>query len=299
MILLINKGTLRMNALRFAAIVLLLAFLVACGAGVDVPTGNQRTTLLHTAAMDDEPEVVALLLKGGADIEARNEEGATPLHVAAGGNKLEVVALLLDRGADVEVRSATGHTPLHFAAESNKPEVVALLLDRGADIEARNYDGPAQVSWKALLAKTLATVFVASFELTLSLMFGGEPDKNTFAFLSEFPDVIFYLGGIAPLHAAAAYNEPAVVALLLERGADIEALSAFGHTPLHHAAIRGTPEVFELLLDRGADIKALDRGTFTPLDYAVKNENLKRSSILERITATREPELIASEPSVN
>ena len=35
-------------------------------------------------------------MKGGADIEARNEEGATLLHVAARGNMPEVVALLLD-----------------------------------------------------------------------------------------------------------------------------------------------------------------------------------------------------------
>ncbi|MCY4053746.1 MAG: ankyrin repeat domain-containing protein, partial [Hyphomicrobiales bacterium] len=179
------------------------------------------------------------------------------------------------------------------------PEVVALLLDRGADIEARNYDGPTEVSWRGLFAKALVAVLAVSFEVTLGLVFGIEPDGETLEVLSEFPDVIFHLGGIAPLHAAAGYNKPEVVALLLDRGADINALSSFGHTPLHHAAIRGTPEVFELLLDRGADIEAIDNGTFTPLDYAVENENLKRSSILERLTATREPEPVVSESPAN
>lgn len=77
--------------------------------------------------------------------------------------------------------------------------------------------------------------------------------------------------GLTPLHYAANKSrDPSVVALLLERGADVDAVSNEGYTPLHVAG-RGNPEssVIELLLDHGADIEARDSNGSTPLHHAV------------------------------
>ena len=58
--------------------------------------------------------------------------------------------------------------------------------------------------------------------------------------------------GITPLHLASALNDDTEVAMLLDRGADIEARDEQGNTPLHWAAERSdNPEVAALLLDRG------------------------------------------------
>lgn len=56
-----------------------------------------------------------------------------------------------------------------------------------------------------------------------------------------------------PLHAAASQGHRVVVHLLLDHGADIDAPMAGGYRPLHSAADGGHPEVVQLLLDRGAD----------------------------------------------
>ena len=76
--------------------------------------------------------------------------------------------------------------------------------------------------------------------------------------------------GWTPLHLAAAHNaEPAVAALLLDRGADIEARDNDGWMPLHMAAANNAePAVAALLIDRGADIEARTEIGFTPLHWA-------------------------------
>ena len=311
-----------MDVFRLVGIALPIVFLIACStSGTPLSPENRLTTSLHSAAASGEAEAVALLLDEGADIEFRDDDGWTPLHIAveknkpevvtllldrganieartereatplyfaAANNESEAVALLLDRGANIEARTENGNTPLHFAAANNKPEIVALLLERGADIETRNYEGPLQVFWEGLFLKTLSAVLSVSLDLTMFLVFGGETEEDKLAHLSEYPDVIFRTGGITPLHLAAGHNKPEVVALLLERGADIHSRSALGSTPLHYAAAHGTPEVVALLLDRGADIEILDNSKFTPLDYAEENEHLKGANVLERLKVTEE-----------
>ena len=307
-----------MSVFRLVVIVFLMVVLVACGTnGRTSWTKNEPTTPMHDTAANGEPEAIALLLEQGADMEARDDYGWTSLHFAAARNKPEAVALLLDRGADIEARDDYEWTPLHVAAMGNNPEVVALLLDRGADIEARD-DIPSQISWEAVLAKTLLGV------LSLSLV-AINPDTAADRG-REFGKVLYKpvsldISENTPLHLAAWRNNPEVVALLLDRGADVEARNEIGSTPLHFAAVRNKPEAIALLLDGGADIDArdeyggvplhfatrnnkpevvallLDRGAdaevrddydSTPLDYAEKNEHLKGTSVLERLKASQE-----------
>ena len=81
------------------------------------------------------------------------------------------------------------------------------------------------------------------------------------------------------LHMAAESNTPAVVALLLDRGGAVNARTASGNTPLHGAAASNEdPAVTALLLDRGAEVNARHqwRGAqdWTPLHRAARyNEN--------------------------
>ena len=268
-----------------------VALLLDRGADIEARSATGHTPL-HYAAGYNKPEVVALLLDRGADIEASPDTGHTPLHYAAGDNKPEVVVLLLDKGADIEARTEKGRTPLHVATRYNKPEVVALLLDRGADIEAREDDGALQASPKGLFLRTLLVSLTLALEAWESSLApdkeGWEPDKEAIADSLDGPDMIYRIGRHTPLHYAAGYNKLEVVALLLDKGADIHARSTLGITPLHFAARYNTPEVVALLLDRGAPPDALDNGDFTPLDYAENNEHLKGSNVLERLKVTQE-----------
>ena len=124
-----------------------------------------------------------------------------------------MTALLLDRGADVNAicteRTQTttfrhGITPLHFAARYNRePAVAALLLDGGADADA----GESANGLTPLL-------YVTWFS----------------------PTTVFEM-----------------VALLVDNGADINARDNDSITPLYYAVISEEVAVVALLLDRGAD----------------------------------------------
>ncbi len=96
-------------------------------------------TPLHFAAFFARGPALRLLLDRGADVGAvsRNEMEVQPLHSAVAANAREVVAALLRAGADVNARQAGGFTPLMAAEQHEKEgEMVRLLMDHGAEESA-------------------------------------------------------------------------------------------------------------------------------------------------------------------
>lgn len=72
---------------------------------------------LHLAALQgDEKRILSSLLKG-EEVDARDDENATPLHLAAWRGALAVCEALVAHGADVNAQDNQGSTPLHFAAQ--------------------------------------------------------------------------------------------------------------------------------------------------------------------------------------
>ena len=80
--------------------------------------------------------------------------------------------------------------------------------------------------------------------------------------------------GFSPLHLAVYGGSADTVRVLLERGADANAVSASAIArvpPLGTAAFVRRPDLAELLLDAGADVNGQAEGGFTALDSAVQN----------------------------
>ena len=110
-------------------------------------------TPLHRAAMfSTTPAIVTALVKAGADVNARAENGWTPLHAAGTSKTPAIVTALVKAGADVNARNENGGwTPLHVAAgNSTTPAAVTVLVKAGAEVNARDENGatPLPCTWR-------------------------------------------------------------------------------------------------------------------------------------------------------
>ena len=77
---------------------------------------NEGFTPLHLAAVKNDFARAEVLLKAGADPNAKNNDGYTPLHLAVGVNASKAAEVLLKAGADPNAKNNTGFTPLHATA---------------------------------------------------------------------------------------------------------------------------------------------------------------------------------------
>jgi ankyrin repeat protein len=189
---------------------------------------------LLAAVRRGDAAAVRSLLRRGADVNARDETGATPLMQAALNADAALVKFLLGKGADVNLRNRAGATALLWALHD--PHKVKLLVDHGADV--RVTVGAARQT-----AVVLAALIPGSLPTLRLLLKKGAPLQPT---RSNF----------TPLMAACLSGDLDVVRFLVDRGADVKARNRLGFTALHGAALSGDAVMVGLLLDRGADPNA-------------------------------------------
>ncbi|XP_058793647.1 putative ankyrin repeat protein RF_0381 [Phymastichus coffea] len=92
-----------------------------------------ETMTYCSISMDGRQAVVDVLLKNGADLQARDNSGKTALHLAT-RHRSNVIEILLKAGADIDATDKDEHVPLHEAIKNKNGEGLALLLSYGADI---------------------------------------------------------------------------------------------------------------------------------------------------------------------
>ena len=107
----------------------------------DTEHANYGTTALMYSAEEAHVEIVELLLKAGADINAKDNAESTALIQVADVWNFGVVKHLIDAGADVNAKNWLGDTALIRAVFFNRTMNVEWLLEAGADVNAKNEDG--------------------------------------------------------------------------------------------------------------------------------------------------------------
>ena len=110
----------------------IVKLLLSKNADPNLAANNQfKVAPIHSACAVSNYDITEILIKNGADVNARQMEGVTPLHSAAHNGQTKLVKLLIDNGADINSKMDNGHTPLFMAEEKNFSETAALIKQSG------------------------------------------------------------------------------------------------------------------------------------------------------------------------
>ena len=258
-------------------------------------------TALIDAISSGHNEMVQHLLQMRADREARCIEEITPLMHAVRRRDKRIVNVLLSFPADVNATSS-GWTALHAAADMGDCEMVSLLLQNDAHIEARSprtfQKRPFNVANGSPTLSKVSTVQVGDVDAgwTALLRAADRGDEAMVKLLLERGAEVNAKNSIqlTPLMCASEAKHESVVKLLLEWHADVRATNKHGWTALHRAQItKGGVKVAELLLDHGADIEATCEKSQTCLHHAAERGNDSMVSFLINRKANIEAQDIA------
>jgi len=108
--------------------------LIEKGAAIDARTPNTGEAPLHLVAERGGAQLVSVLVRSGARINARDNQSLTPLHAAAMRGNAAAVQALLEGKADVDsIGGLDGYSPLHCAAMNSHLPALSLLLNASAD----------------------------------------------------------------------------------------------------------------------------------------------------------------------
>lgn len=207
-------------------------------AGIELPR-DDRGWSLEDGTTDAHLEVARLLIRHGAPVDAMggsgNTVGETPLGAAAWAGNLRMCRLLLEHGADPNHVTERGFDALGTAADHRKTAIVEAMIAAGARYEPRH-------------------LLQCCMKERLNRLLDREPER-----LHERIDLGHFNGESGTLlHVAVNEGLREMVALLLARGAGVEARDDKGRTVVQcalepsHATRSAT--IIDLLRRHGARI---------------------------------------------
>ncbi|KAI9839918.1 MAG: hypothetical protein M1819_000110 [Sarea resinae] len=107
----------------------------------DVQDGSGWTPLMIASSLKDGDELVDLLLRKDADVNAKNFNGQSALHFCASKNNLDIARKLIAYKASARVKDRLGQLALHRAAAIGSVPMVGLLIDNRSPLNAADISG--------------------------------------------------------------------------------------------------------------------------------------------------------------
>lgn len=204
--------------------------------------------------------VINLLIRKGANLEARDEYGCTALDHAARGGHERALEILIKNGANIAAITHAGNLVLNTAARAGHLKAIEVLLKNGVDVTATNIHQSSALQ---------------------SAAFRGRTDVLNFLLLRGAKVEAYNALGFTALHSAALGGHEEAVQALIHKGANTMAKTHKEYTALHIAAVGGCERVVEFLLQQEVgSIENQGNGRRRPLHLAVKHRHARVVEVL-------------------
>lgn len=209
---------------KIIAVFIITLLCISCG---------RKYELYKAIDKKDIPKIKELIEKG-APINTMSQKGNTALILATELGDIDFVKYLLEKGADVNQQGAIGMTALMAACSYGYIEIVILLIDKGAYVDIKDRSGDTAL-WYAVTKKG---------NFTIVKLIINQLKKYNLINNSIVTSAIF---------TAVAENDPDVVELLLQNGADVNYKTESGWSLLAWAQQHKYDKVAEILIKYGAE----------------------------------------------
>lgn len=245
-----------------------LAQLIEAGESMEEEPHIDGVTALHVAAQAGHLECVQILLQAGARADIQDDEKRTPLLLAVKGNFGDTASELVKNGnADpntpyIEEDTGDIHNLLMDSIIVENEEFALLLIEQGADLY---YQDEHQVTTLLQAAhRGMLSVVQALLE-----KHSNNNNNNNSEYIDATSDE-----GITPLIASASEGHKEILTLLLQHGANVNAVDKDGTSALMAASARGHKDSVQILLEtKEANVNTQNIDGHTALMFAYNGKN--------------------------
>ncbi|MEI7534498.1 MAG: ankyrin repeat domain-containing protein [Verrucomicrobiae bacterium] len=266
---------------------------------------------------NEAAECIVMLIKSGADLSVKDNDGKAPLHylAALGDGNQDPMFFIRNIGdtfvaakVDFEARDKAGNTPLYFAAKTGSKDVYDWLVKNGASLDATNNAGetPRQM---AMVSTNPFSRFRFDADLDIFQAIRGGKLESVQAILKSSPELLNRTNqfGENPLRTAVLSKRTNIMEFLAQRGAQWDQISATAanrgaelrkiltQSPsaatnsslLQLAAANDADIAAEILITSGADLKAQDVWGLSPLGNALLRHKNNVAAVFAKHKATK------------
>lgn len=222
--------------------------------------GSSLEQELFSAVIARDNPRIEYVLKRGAKIDARDQDGQTALMMAVKSGDLSIINGLLAYQANPNLQDHDGWTAAMYGVRSNEPKIFRLLGKFKADFNKVNKDGLTALALAVVDNKANAAVAMLDNQAN--------------------PDTAMGEAKYNAMMLAVKKGNLSLVQTLLQYKANPNAKNAAGLTPLMIAAFDNQDMITTLLLKSGANPDLKDADGKTALTLATENQADKTQAVL-------------------